>query len=517
MWECTGTAFGTEDQCAQIPDCIPGSSGGSGASEPAVESDGAGGEEGKTRAVGKAGGAGEHESQSLVQDAFDTAEGEATSWAAKCLHGGSKGGFCEATKAISDTNADKSDGQGFDQVPAGTAISSPPVAAWTSSVAKEVAAAAELEEEGQDLAEDSEQEIYIDSDFMTKAAANTESDDDSDEVSHKTEAAAKTETDDGSEVSHKTKASANTESNDEVSHKDENAEVDDDDDEAESSSESSDDDDDEAESRSDSGDSLGEPLVNQVAKRTEWYDISDDEVSHKTKEAADSDSDSDSTTNKIEGTIKKYSANKGFGFVSPNDGGDDCYVHLKENPDIVHCVGGEQVIFDKKWDDSKGKYKGVNCTILGEETVAVPGAAGTCCHDRLMSEPCYSCWRRPASHKAKAKDKTKTAANTNSDGDEVSHKTKTAANTNSDGEEVSHKKGKGKGKVLGRPPDAGKGKGKGKHKQEKGKGKKKKQSGGMSSEDKGKAHTADQEVLQNSKFAFVGQVADPAECRYWRT
>merc|ERR1712194_136090 len=65
------------------------------------------------------------------------------------------------------------------------------------------------------------------------------------------------------------------------------------------------------------------------------------------------------------GTLKNFFEEKGFGFVSPDDGGDDCFVHIKENPDLEGAQGGESVFFDKEWDDRKGKYKGTNCSIAG--------------------------------------------------------------------------------------------------------------------------------------------------------
>merc|ERR1740123_1798022 len=66
------------------------------------------------------------------------------------------------------------------------------------------------------------------------------------------------------------------------------------------------------------------------------------------------------------GVIKKFFADKGFGFVTPDDGSEDVFVHVKDNPSLGEdCQAGEKVTYDAEYDDRKGKYKGVNCSLSG--------------------------------------------------------------------------------------------------------------------------------------------------------
>ncbi len=65
------------------------------------------------------------------------------------------------------------------------------------------------------------------------------------------------------------------------------------------------------------------------------------------------------------GVIKKFFEDKGFGFVTPDEGGDDVFVHVKDNPDLEGCQQGDAVSYDAEWDDRKGKYKGVNLSVSG--------------------------------------------------------------------------------------------------------------------------------------------------------
>merc|ERR1712224_778053 len=65
------------------------------------------------------------------------------------------------------------------------------------------------------------------------------------------------------------------------------------------------------------------------------------------------------------GVLKKFFEEKGFGFVTPDDGGEDVFVHVKDNPSLESCGPGDTVTFDSEWDDRKGKYKGMNVTSQG--------------------------------------------------------------------------------------------------------------------------------------------------------
>ena len=82
-----------------------------------------------------------------------------------------------------------------------------------------------------------------------------------------------------------------------------------------------------------------------------------------------------------QGTVKNFFEEKGFGFVSPNDGGDDVFVHVKDNPDLQNCGKGDEVFYDAEWDDRKGKFKGVNLTCPSSRLPkrGGPDSNGACC------------------------------------------------------------------------------------------------------------------------------------------
>jgi CspA family cold shock protein len=67
--------------------------------------------------------------------------------------------------------------------------------------------------------------------------------------------------------------------------------------------------------------------------------------------------DSERTTPVNKGTVKFYNAQKGFGFIEPEDGGKDVFVHATalERAGISQLVEGQKVSFDTEQDKRSGK------------------------------------------------------------------------------------------------------------------------------------------------------------------
>ena len=57
------------------------------------------------------------------------------------------------------------------------------------------------------------------------------------------------------------------------------------------------------------------------------------------------------------GTVKFYNVQKGFGFIEPEDGGKDVFVHATalERAGINTLVEGQKVSFDTEQDSRSGK------------------------------------------------------------------------------------------------------------------------------------------------------------------
>merc|ERR1712087_492269 len=64
------------------------------------------------------------------------------------------------------------------------------------------------------------------------------------------------------------------------------------------------------------------------------------------------------------GTVKKFFADKGFGFITPLDGGDEVFVHRKVHGDdrSAYLDEGDEVEYEVEYDDRKGKYAASSCT-----------------------------------------------------------------------------------------------------------------------------------------------------------
>ncbi len=57
------------------------------------------------------------------------------------------------------------------------------------------------------------------------------------------------------------------------------------------------------------------------------------------------------------GTVKFYNASKGFGFIEPEDGSKDVFVHATalERAGITNLVEGQKVSFETEIDSRSGK------------------------------------------------------------------------------------------------------------------------------------------------------------------
>jgi cold shock protein len=57
------------------------------------------------------------------------------------------------------------------------------------------------------------------------------------------------------------------------------------------------------------------------------------------------------------GTVKFYNTQKGFGFIQPDDGGKDVFVHATalERAGMSNLVEGQKVSFDTEMDNRSGK------------------------------------------------------------------------------------------------------------------------------------------------------------------
>jgi len=74
------------------------------------------------------------------------------------------------------------------------------------------------------------------------------------------------------------------------------------------------------------------------------------------------------------GFCKFFDGKKGFGFITPDNGGDDLFVHQS----AIHADGfrslaeGEKVEFDREMNHEKGKERAIN--VSGPGGVVVKGA-----------------------------------------------------------------------------------------------------------------------------------------------
>ena len=57
------------------------------------------------------------------------------------------------------------------------------------------------------------------------------------------------------------------------------------------------------------------------------------------------------------GTVKWFNATKGFGFIQPDNGGPDVFVHISavERAGMREIVEGQKIAYDMERDNKSGK------------------------------------------------------------------------------------------------------------------------------------------------------------------
>ncbi len=62
------------------------------------------------------------------------------------------------------------------------------------------------------------------------------------------------------------------------------------------------------------------------------------------------------------GTVKWFNDQKGFGFIQPDNGGADIFVHISavERAGMRSLAEGQKVSFEEERDPKKGKTSAVN-------------------------------------------------------------------------------------------------------------------------------------------------------------
>jgi cold shock CspA family protein len=71
------------------------------------------------------------------------------------------------------------------------------------------------------------------------------------------------------------------------------------------------------------------------------------------------------TKKMVKGVLKTWKEDRGFGFIKPDDGGKDIFIHISALKGVSRRPITGDVIYYQIAKDNRGKYKAINAQIEG--------------------------------------------------------------------------------------------------------------------------------------------------------
>ena len=71
------------------------------------------------------------------------------------------------------------------------------------------------------------------------------------------------------------------------------------------------------------------------------------------------------TKRMVKGVLKTWKEDRGFGFIKPDDGGKDIFIHISALKGVSRRPITGDVIYYQIAKDNRGKYKAINAQIEG--------------------------------------------------------------------------------------------------------------------------------------------------------
>lgn len=78
----------------------------------------------------------------------------------------------------------------------------------------------------------------------------------------------------------------------------------------------------------------------------------------------------------ITGTVRSWLPDKGFGFLIPDQGGPDVFIHVKQLQEGTELYNGQAVQFSCRFESGRGKYAAQACSPIGAGSSSAGGMGG---------------------------------------------------------------------------------------------------------------------------------------------